>query len=959
MNKINHKVFLGQLNNLAGELDNFWANIGDEVFLYDFTIVSGFVYLNERGENTLNSNPANDNTNVLVQTSKEPMVAYWTDSFEGQPIINEQEVQTGIKKVFKVGKYYKSYISNISLDSSQTTIQWNNVDYNTMIVNRTINLFVEGTDFNQVDLNKHIFLILNRRAKSLQWLRLTNSTPVYSPVGDNNAEANLDGSIITLENLNLLFSTNAKDILTFVQLSCPGGNYAFPIERVDLNGNRGVWLDPKYINAIPGVSHIQLEFDSAVALMSIGLFGRDKDNHEILNPKRLLLYTPHSPSYSQLTVGGKPEVNYFAIFGATAEYSKMFEKWQDVADQYFNFWSKKTFNGGLNNCNFTDYSATNTIGSSGQYSKSIFNNWRFSNYNQNLSFNVTPNASMYGTTFTYNKDNYSPADFLNDNNFVYSTISQIPLDFADQIKIGVSSFPLFGGVLEKAFQAILGFSPAWYYSNQWGERGLKLNFIAPCTTMQLGEANKTKLEYFPLQLFVNNADFTASGSRQQICSFNFRLTDRFKTENPNQIIEGNPRGKGGEGVWNTIYIDQDKDENGNWLFADHHKLGWDDTCVAIAPENPTKTFEVDFIDYKEIGISDCRMSFFNAFIASNDQLISVYENRHQTNSKFVDSLTLVDNSYKLNFYDGENTVDARPWPESAILPEPGDSDIRIGELIDATAQQTFNKVSKKGTSYKLLQVGVPYEHAFNSQGHLTNQDDIYGGRGGMLISPSELMTYDADKTKTVYLSDYGFNNLQDLLNRYEYLRLTFNVNGREIVYDYNLQGLVTSQIAEIGFKQNPAWLINSVYYKNQVIPQSVQTSATFNISIALNDIHFIPSWQGEGVIRQEQGGYINNFNDYMHVEYNDIDNTLTFAFTLDLYVNIFNHADNIKQGFTDLIIIDENTARFGAYISEQQSFNNLLAMCAYNAEQTTTIDLTGFNFKITDAFFIKKENNNI
>ena len=74
----------------------------------------------------------------------------------------------------------------------------------------------------------------------------------------------------------------------------------------------------------------------------------------------------------------------------------------------------------------------------------------------------------------------------------------------------------------------------------------------------------------------------------------------------------------------------------------------------------------------------------------------------------------------------------------------------------------------------------------------------------MLISPSELMTYDADKTKTVYLSDYGFNNLQDLLNRYEYLRLTFNVNGREIVYDYNLQGLVTSQIAEIGFKQNPA-----------------------------------------------------------------------------------------------------------------------------------------------------------
>ena len=204
MNKINHKVFLGQLNNLAGELDNFWANIGDEVFLYDFTIVSGFVYLNERGENTLNSNPANDNTNVLVQTSKEPMVAYWTDSFEGQPIINEQEVQTGIKKVFKVGKYYKSYISNISLDSSQTTIQWNNVDYNTMIVNRTINLFVEGTDFNQVDLNKHIFLILNRRAKSLQWLRLTNSTPVYSPVGDNNAEANLDGSIITLENLNLL-----------------------------------------------------------------------------------------------------------------------------------------------------------------------------------------------------------------------------------------------------------------------------------------------------------------------------------------------------------------------------------------------------------------------------------------------------------------------------------------------------------------------------------------------------------------------------------------------------------------------------------------------------------------------------------------------------------------------------------------------------------------------------------
>ena len=288
MNKINHKVFLGQLNNLAGELDNFWANIGDEVFLYDFTIVSGFVYLNERGENTLNSNPANDNTNVLVQTSKEPMVAYWTDSFEGQPIINEQEVQTGIKKVFKVGKYYKSYISNISLDSSQTTIQWNNVDYNTMIVNRTINLFVEGTDFNQVDLNKHIFLILNRRAKSLQWLRLTNSTPVYSPVGDNNAEANLDGSIITLENLNLLFSTNAKDILTFVQLSCPGGNYAFPIERVDLNGNRGVWLDPKYINAIPGVSHIQLEFDSAVALMSIGLFGRDKDNHEILSAECVL-----------------------------------------------------------------------------------------------------------------------------------------------------------------------------------------------------------------------------------------------------------------------------------------------------------------------------------------------------------------------------------------------------------------------------------------------------------------------------------------------------------------------------------------------------------------------------------------------------------------------------------------------------------------------------------------------
>ena len=157
-------------------------------------------------------------------------------------------------------------------------------------------------------MRNYLFVVVDKKANSPQFLRAVDTTPIYTPSGK------YLGSNVTFTNVNLAFSQSGKDILNFPKVAAPGGNYAFPKE-VETSEGIITTLDNDIINNV-GVNDIQLYFEGAYSLNSIFVLGRPADIEKLHPTRRLLLTNPHPPISSALDVSGVCTNEYFACFSA-------------------------------------------------------------------------------------------------------------------------------------------------------------------------------------------------------------------------------------------------------------------------------------------------------------------------------------------------------------------------------------------------------------------------------------------------------------------------------------------------------------------------------------------------------------------------------------------------------------------------------------------------------------------
>lgn len=756
---INVNVWSNLLNNLTGSYEEFYAQLGQDINLYQFDIVSGFINVSERGENEITSNADNDRTNIKVQTSNEPIVAYWEGSYQGT---EDPQFKNRTKKNFKVGKYYKTKLTSINVTLEQGTIQWNENDYNSFAVNRTINLFVPKEDFNNVELSKKLFLILNKRAKSHQWLKITSAIPIYNP----NDENKLIGTQLTLMNLNLQFSKSGRDILTFVQMAQPGGNYAFPKEVQVLGGTDiVVQLDSQYLYGIPGVTNTQLEFTSGVGLSDIVLFGRQKDNNYVFPSKRLLLYKPFLPKSSYLNVVGSATNNYLSVFGAKVVSDELWQNWKEKLSELFNFVADKTFNGGLDVKSWDEVFKSNPVSPvSGQYTYSSFSNWLVEETND-LVYSCDENPYIVNVFNMKNCGKMTIADFFNHNGFLFQTTQYLPTNYRETTRWSFKDIPLIGGAIGGAINYIIGFDPAWQKSINWVP-GKPINMVIPCETAQMSrKVLGGTSQYLPMDCLSNdNNRFKATGNYSQIMSFNFSLTDRFKTTNSAYIINGNPEGKGGNGIWDTIYLGMFKDEEGNQLFPDGKYLEWHEQCKAYEPADKNQTYEVDNIFFQVYGKCNFRLTFYNNN-GSDTNLTSLYETRAKLNSSALGDGCLWTNQYQLNFLNRENTDYVPPYPTHIDPPSPNG---KIIELQEFKEKRLFLPKVWNLNVETLFETGYQYPVATNkskSQFQFSNSMDETNKLG-------------SDVTYQSQLSDYGIPDLQHLKDNFIQIEV-------EVAWEYN------------------------------------------------------------------------------------------------------------------------------------------------------------------------------
>lgn len=831
MNRLNSGIYTNLVNQTMGEVadENAYLETGPKINLYEFDIVSGFIYISERGENSITTNPANNRTNVMVQTSNEPIVCYWKDSYYST--LNEDKLSS--TKHFLIGKYYEATLTSVAMTLEQSKVEWNQNDFNSFSTNKSITLVIKDKTFENIDTTKKLYLILDERAKSLQWLKVTNVVSIYDQVSEN-----LVQNIVTLENLNLAFSTNGKDIMTFVQLAHPGGNYAFPKEVYTAVENgpaiKTVQLDPTYLFRLHGATNVQLELNCGVAINSIFMYGRETNILTIKTPKRLLLSRADVPQPSALQVIGAPATNYYAIFNAKNIMESFWEDWKNKFESYYNYLSKKVNNGGFE-FNAANARLTNTINaSSGQYENSSFSIWTFNPQDgDDITYNCKENAYTEKNIKFLKTGNYSVCDFLNMNAFIFQTQMNLPISYKETTRWELKDIPIIGSAIGGFLKLFLGFSPGWNQTNEWVS-GKPINFILPCTTFEMGNTimggtgNK-----FPYDVLTNdNNQFTATGNRYQVSTINATITDRFITTNPNYIIAGAIADMGGGGIWDTKYLTQDKDENGNSLNIvktqsnPDGKLLWHTECKSYKKNDEQKEFEIDFIDYKVVGKCDTRLTFYTNNTLDGS-LETLYETRHQTVAKFKDDGTLWDNYFILNFMTRENSDNYFVWPENPNLPLPPYANLEVKSLREKTIINEYSFVQ-------------------NNKYYLIKKDD-YPPSDYFLLPPNK------EKTKFPFINLFSENtssstgeyvtvnvtslaetgySLETLLSHYKEIRISFKVSSclsgewinEDLVYAFNLEECVSENGCELElidntnskqFMLNERWFVNVEQWKDR------------------------------------------------------------------------------------------------------------------------------------------------
>lgn len=661
---VNGRLYQNQFDYVAENFlnevgDNLTTKVGKPIYVYKFRKTSGNIKLTNLGERSIDYDNHIFRQTTNVYTGKEPITVVWEDSTK-----LSVDNQDNIIKECKVGTYYELYFE----ETTNATLTVDNLqildkNYVNSYITKNLQLTSYDWEVNENDTLEYLYLILDKRNQSLQWLEITNYQNYYQEETRKFVQ-----STITFESINLKYSQSGKTLIDFVQLGSLGEGYAFPVETYDSNGKATITLDQKLLlRENDGVVQIQYDFNNGVGNSDFLFWGRVKetlisnDNGiyqiNVSKPQMLFPYRANFPK-SGTFFYNKPNLNSYVVLNASpakqeiwASYKEAYKSNERIGE--YNIDKTKQVLTGFK-CDLAQVRNSN---------KDWHTNLNWDNQ-RSVSLNL-PNTNLTPIPYVKNINQIirqaTYCEFFVINSFLNWYNDVIKFDYRETTKWKLTDTL---GVLGSVVDTLVGgLDIGWTSTNTLGP-DQPLNFLIPCISFEDGKAALSDQAPLPSDIFIdNNFKKVLPTSTNVLTSWNFTLTDQFidTTITDNLIQE---EGKGLNGIWNTKYLGQTTDEQGRQLLQDGRQLELNLNTFVLYKPSTTNGFIVDIDKHHTIGECDFKVSGYNA---NNETIYTMYS---ETNSKARNEITLWENLNKYNYYDKFNTLGQSTWPKQVIPPTP-------------------------------------------------------------------------------------------------------------------------------------------------------------------------------------------------------------------------------------------------------------------------------------------------
>lgn len=699
--------------------DNLTTKVGKPIYLYKFRKTSGNIKLTNLGERSIDydNNIFRQTTNVY--TGKEPITVVWEDSTK-----LSVDNQDNIIKECKVGTYYELYFedttdNNLTIDNLQILDK----NYVNSYITKNLQLKSYNWEVNENDTLEYVYLILDKRNQSLQWLEITNYRNYYQEETRNFIE-----SEITFESVNLKYSQSGKTLIDFIQLGSLGEGYAFPKEEYDNNGKATISLDQELLlRKNDGVRQIQYDFNNGVGNSDFLFWGRVKETLikeengvyqiNVSKPQMLFPYRANFPK-SGTFFYNKPNLNSYVVLSASPAKQ---EVWASYKEAY-----KSNDRIGEYNVDKTKQVLTGFKCDLAQVRNSN-KDWKTNlNWDNQRSValnlpdtNLTPipyvkNINQINRQATY-------CEFFVINSFLNWYTDVIKFDYRETTKWKLTDTL---GILGSITNTLVGgLDIGWTSTNTLGP-DQPLNFLIPCISFEDGKSALSDPAPLPSDIFIDsNIKKVLPTSTNVLTSWNLTLTDQFiDTSITDNLIQ--EEGKGLNGIWNTKYLGQTTDEQGRKLLQDGRQLELNLNTFVMYKPSTNNGFIVDIDKHHTIGECDYKVSGYNA---NNETIYTLYS---ETNAKARNEITLWENMNKYNYYDKFNTLGQSTWPKQVIPPTPpvefrqewiysGKLDLFVGDMFgdfytnwtqDWTNPRVWSVTTKSQVFTKPMGVSVEYNY---------------------------------------------------------------------------------------------------------------------------------------------------------------------------------------------------------------------------------------------------------
>lgn len=639
--------------------DNLTTKVGKPIYLYKFRKTSGNIKLTNLGERSIDydNNIFRQTTNVY--TGKEPITVVWEDSTK-----LSVDNQDNIIKECKVGTYYELYFedttdNNLTIDNLQILDK----NYVNSYITKNLQLKSYNWEVNENDTLEYVYLILDKRNQSLQWLEITNYRNYYQEETRKFIE-----SEITFESVNLKYSQSGKTLIDFIQLGSLGEGYAFPKEEYDTNGKATISLDQDLLlRANDGVSQIQYDFNNGVGNSDFLFWGRVKETLikeengvyqiNVAKPQMLFPYRANFPK-SGTFFYNKPNLNSYVVLNASPTKQ---EVWASYKEAYkgnnrigeYNVDKTKQVLTGFK-CDLTQVRNSN---------KDWKTNLNWDNQ-RSVALNL-PNTNLTPIPYVKNINQINRqatyCEFFVINSFLNWYTDVIKFDYRETTKWKLTdTLGILGSITN---QLVGGLDIGWTSTNTLGP-DQPLNFLIPCISFEDGKSALSDQAPLPSDIFIDsNIKKVLPTSTNVLTSWNLTLTDQFiDTSITDNLIK--EEGKGLNGIWNTKYLGQTTDEQGRQLLQDGRQLELNLNTFVMYKPSTNNGFIVDIDKHHTIGECDYKVSGYNA---NNETIYTLYS---ETNAKARNEITLWENMNKYNYYDKFNTLGQSTWPKQVIPPSP-------------------------------------------------------------------------------------------------------------------------------------------------------------------------------------------------------------------------------------------------------------------------------------------------